>query len=380
MKKVNNDDFRQILYRRFYNGKNTIQENSRRVSLIDDLACELENLDESCVTGLSEEQTRAFRGYLGLIPISDERFYYFRDKAFEGLDNYFNYLSRGKRLSDAKMSSASMFDDQELRQKKIGSLGISSRTFTALTKNRVFTFEDLLTYSIQDLSDILGDKTLEEVITIVHNLGFKFIDELSVSEKKKIMERSSYEQIMNSSISWIGLSDRAYWMLSDGDMSISGLLDTIENDQLVEKINDDLIEALSIIARAKELGFRLFRDDSMMKSIDDLMFMDVNDLNLSIKSRNSLIKGDKCKVIDVVSMCTRDMRELRGIGDVAAEEITGEIHGMGLIFADEIYSLMTMVDSINEQLNGERDDILVSSDNAREFGINKTLTYIRKNK
>lgn len=109
-----------------------------------------------------------------------------------------------KSYSTSKMTSADIINNNEFKNKKL------NNEIIKLLPQNTNTINDLLTYSIQDLNLILNKNIINNLITLIHSNNLKFIDELSENERKEIIQKSNIYQIMNSSISWINMSNTSY--------------------------------------------------------------------------------------------------------------------------------------------------------------------------
>lgn len=109
-----------------------------------------------------------------------------------------------KSYSTSKMTSADITNNNKFKNKKL-----NNEIIKLLPKN-TNTINDLLTYSIQDLNLILNKNIINNLITLIHSNNLKFIDELSENERKEIIQKSNIYQIMNSSISWINMSNTSH--------------------------------------------------------------------------------------------------------------------------------------------------------------------------
>lgn len=82
--------------------------------------------------------------------------------------------------------------ENESNSYSIERLNIPQRVYKALKKQNIFTINDLLKYSIDDLYLInnLGDKSIKQIIEEVHNLGYKFD-----FEKETIIRNEKIEKL-----------------------------------------------------------------------------------------------------------------------------------------------------------------------------------------
>ena len=105
-----------------------------------------------------------------------------------------------KRVKIPKMSS---FDIKASRDIFVSNFGLDNFIINSLLKREIYTLRELLEYSKIELSKIISKKALEEIILYVHNLGYLFIEELSIDEEKNIISKSDLERVNNSSIYFV---------------------------------------------------------------------------------------------------------------------------------------------------------------------------------
>lgn len=127
-----------------------------------------------------------------------------------------NYLRKICKVNYDKSYDTSLIDKESLIRKvrkivlmhkvenesnsySIERLNIPQRVYKALKKQNIFTINDLLKYSMDDLYLInnLGDKSIKQIIEEVHKLGYKFdfeketvIRNEKIEKLTKLLEKS----------------------------------------------------------------------------------------------------------------------------------------------------------------------------------------------
>ena len=164
-------------------------------------------------------------------------------------------LFRIKKIGNyERKKKISSFDlaNESLPNFYISTLPLSVSCKNKLLRSYFFTIHDILECSLKELKLILGKKELQELISYIPSLKLRFLDELSIDEKKEI--------ILNSSISYIPLSS-PYWITG-----IEHLSSSILNDYGIEDIK-------SLVSNV----FRLPKKDQLevLKSIVELNLYDI---------------------------------------------------------------------------------------------------------
>ena len=117
--------------------------------------------------------------------------------------------SRKKRPL-TKMSSIFSKEDQEkARDMTIWDIGLNTRTIQALRREDVITLLDLSCYGIGDFR--LGEVGRYKILSEFHQLGFSFMEELSLEERRNIIESSFKEVVDQSSVCWFMNQEDIYW-------------------------------------------------------------------------------------------------------------------------------------------------------------------------
>ena len=141
---------------------------------------------------------------------------------------------------------------QGINDKPIGEIGLSKRGSNALKRKGIYTIQSLLNKinSFDDLKDIrgIGKSLVNEIITKVHDLGYKFKWEILDKEDKSNIEPSDQIEILNrKKKEIIG--------------NINRLLDILNGKQSVDsKVNDSLKQAIKLLQEQKSELNKLDRE------------------------------------------------------------------------------------------------------------------------
>ncbi len=115
-----------------------------------------------------------------------------------------------KKSPLTKMSSILDKETQEKARKiTIWDIGLGLKTIQALRREDVITMLDLSCYGIGDFC--LGEVGRYKILSEAHRLGFSFMEELSLEERKTIVSSSPKEVVDQSSVSWIMSLEDIYW-------------------------------------------------------------------------------------------------------------------------------------------------------------------------
>ena len=85
----------------------------------------------------------------------------------------------------------------------IDHLLINNNIKNKLMMKYIFTLNDLLGYSLTELKNFLEKKEFSNLVTYIHSLNLKFIEELEIEDRKNLIQNSPFSIIENSSIYWI---------------------------------------------------------------------------------------------------------------------------------------------------------------------------------
>ncbi len=209
MKKIEKKDISELLIKKY-----NVNENDYHI--INKIVDELYDLNKKNVLPLTEFETFVFRERYGItnkgIPLSKEimsKKYEIGYKKIEKTINVtlsklafrINIIEKINKID--KMSSIDLDNYKKLQDVSVYSFQVSDFIKNKLMKNLIFDLKTLMQFSKKELTLLLNEKNLSELINYIHSLGIKFLDELSVNEKKEIIKNTEEEKIGNSSIYWI---------------------------------------------------------------------------------------------------------------------------------------------------------------------------------
>ncbi len=129
-----------------------------------------------------------------------------------------NIIEKTEKID--KMSSIDTNDKKNLQEISVYSFQVSDFIKSKLVRNLIFSLKDLMQLSKRELKNVFNGKNYNELINYINSLGIKFIDDLSINEKKEIISISSSEKINNSSVFFIdGLNNLSNKFFKDYDIN-----------------------------------------------------------------------------------------------------------------------------------------------------------------
>ena len=193
-----------------------IYEEQELVKIIE----ELYDLTKKSIIPLTEEETFVFRKRYGILDndISNSKEFICKEynlgyrKYSIIMERIFvKLLFRVKKMSNytkkERINSLNI-KDEEILNTLISSFPINTTCKNKLMKAFIFTLQDLMEYSTYELKEILGSKEYNSLITYIHSLNYKFLNELSDEEKKAIIDNNDIEIVGNSNPYFISRLDK----------------------------------------------------------------------------------------------------------------------------------------------------------------------------
>ena len=172
---------------------------------------ELYDINNNIVIPLDEEETLVFRKHFGIldngIPQSKEMICKEYNIGYQKYPHIINKIlaklvfrikNIDKQEKIEKINSLNT-NDEEILNKPIFLFPLDKQLKNKLMKSYILRFKDLMELSINELKNILGPKDLDAITSYVHSLNYKFINELSDTEKKEIFDNNELDIIGNSS-------------------------------------------------------------------------------------------------------------------------------------------------------------------------------------
>ena len=233
----------------------------REVEIINAIINDLCNLSVETMSILTTQETFVLRKYLGVY--DNGEFQSFETIAKETgqtsseirkillnmCSELIEAIFRGYYIScDKKTKMSSLTELEKYANFPFSKLGFDKKV------NQMFygTLYDFLSYSRADLSKMgFGNNVYPEIYFKIRNMGLKFIEDLTVEEKKAIIVKSSKEMIDNSSVAWVtdaetllsGLKgNRTYGFCYHSFETIRDLKEFIENDdEAYREVTENMI-------------------------------------------------------------------------------------------------------------------------------------------
>lgn len=211
MNRIDKEDILILLMKKI--NPETLQEKNS----INRIVNELYDLNRTVILPLDEMETFLFRKRYGIldngIPQTNEFISKQYNVAYTKLKKtldlimvklIFRVKKIEKRVKIEKMSSI----DREARKEEIAEVLVSALPLSTSCKNRLtkaflFTIKDIMEWSLKELNTILGKKDFSELISYIHSLNVRFLDELTPEERKEIILNSDSSLVSPSSAYWI---------------------------------------------------------------------------------------------------------------------------------------------------------------------------------
>ena len=200
----------------------TDDEKSYLIKIVEDLY----DINNNIVIPLDEEETFVFRKHFGILDngipqpkektckeynIGYQKYSRIMQKVLVKL--LFRIKKIDKNIKIDKINSLNT-NDEAILNKPISSFPINKVIKNKLTISYILTLKDLMELSTNELRKVLGPKESETIISYVHSLNYKFINELTDLEKKEIIDNYSIDIIANSSPYFVsGLDNYPYFIL-----------------------------------------------------------------------------------------------------------------------------------------------------------------------
>lgn len=111
---------------------------------------------------------------------------------------------------------------------------------------------------------------------------------------------------------------------------------TINSQEAISKGAEILRNYLALFTELPSYDFVEEEEETVeSSSIDELLNISIEELDLSLRSFNCLKRAGIDSVKDIVSKSTDDMCKIKNFGKKSLEEVTNKIHDMGLSFVNE---------------------------------------------
>lgn len=337
-----------------YNKIDKISDESKRTTYEENLkefVDDLFNLSKNAVAPLTEKQTFILRKQYGIFDEGIMQSQTQIGKELGGLsrsainqmvmriNKIIPYRIRRERQEELGFNIFDVFQDKsELSDMAIGELQLSPFYTNKLAMVEIFTLGDLMRYNSGELHFLIGDGSgLTELIQKVHDLGLRFIDELTDHERKALFEReSSPEKLLNTNLNWLGISMVLEKQLKNMGIYKLGDLRTIKinSSELDGKLKQLGIDNIDILSQKSDENIEIdeFEKRILGISLDDLFRSN----GLSVRPYNALKRMGINTMSELVAMTIPSLFGINNLGEKSCNEIIDIVHSYGLRFADEL--------------------------------------------
>jgi len=345
MNKISKSDLEELFIKKF-------NLTNKESASLENLVNELYDQNKKTVLPLTELETFVFRKRYGItnngIPIPKEAISKDYNIGYQKVQKLLNssltkFLYRinilDRRVKEKRFSTFYLKRNED---SIIDYTNLNQDTIKLLKKENILTLSDLLELGRIEIKDIVGEKRALDIISYIHSLGYRFIDELTINEKKNIISKYSKEVIDNTSIYFLDSVKKIdYDTLKN--INAKTIKDFIIKKELLPKKSKMLV-AKEII----DMGYEIPRTD--YRSQEELLDLDIAILQLN-KSTYELLKGNQInKVRDLVVLRKDDISILPFLTIRKVNEIINKVHQIGLLFSDEVQKLSDYAENIREQL------------------------------
>ena len=245
---------------------------------------------------------------------------------------------------------------------KIKKLKLSTRSFNALDSFGIKTVEDLLAYTSGEIKNIkrLGNKSFNEVVNKINEMGLKF------SEEKPVELSEEKRKLLNKKINKLKISNRAINVLnSNGIKTVNDLisLTTVELQKTKKLGNVCYKEILDCI---HSLDLRFVNEKQLkLKEKTNILDKPINTLNISNGLYYVLSSKLHIKTVrDLIKTPTSRIKNTRGIGPGTYEILLNIVHDLGLEFDDE--KAKAKREKIFKENNNKNEEIVIEEKKKEE--------------
>lgn len=239
-----------------------------------------------------------------------------------------------------KYDSELVNDDEiikvELKADEVGE--ITSRYLTVVDNPNV----EIIDHNIH-IADVSAANSLKIEMFIRPGRGF-----LSSEENKLIVNKLEGELAANSKIkkgkfiavdskfSPIKLVNYKVEELNSSSVKVEERLDftlitdgTVKAEQAIKQASEILIAHFMVIGNTDEMKVDVFADEVEEEPQENEADLDINQLNLSVRSLNALRRINKTKVSDIIEMTYDELEQTKNLGKKSLEEIVQKLQEFG---------------------------------------------------
>lgn len=210
MKKIGKDDLKNLLL-------NELKTNNPNYDSLDLLINNLYNLSNELVYPLNEVETFALRKRFGILDngkiITKAEIAHILNTTPPNANNILQramtkvirYIEYNNILiQNNKMTSIDNLENQDaIKNILLLSLDLDTKLINRLTKNNIKTLNDVLGFSLREISEMFGPIVAENLNVVITRMGLHFLDKLPVTSKMEIINKADLSVIYNSSIYWL---------------------------------------------------------------------------------------------------------------------------------------------------------------------------------
>lgn len=238
------------------------------------------------------------------------------------------YYSKKRRMTSLELFPKS----QELNNISVGDLNLDKRIFNLFRRQiGIYTIGELLSYSLSDLIIMgLSNKMINNLSDCIHSRGLKFIDELSVDEKKEIIAKNQYDTVLNSSIYWLNKLKIPKVIVKCNNLdNISALIRFANENHILNEFMD-CAEDVNI-----DLNFNKKTPQDIVYTLDELLKFSLEILNVPIKIIQKLQQLGIYTLNELVNVGLYKLK-MFFIEDIESyRELVFQVHNLGIFFIDE---------------------------------------------
>lgn len=284
---------------------------------------------------------------------------------------------------EERLSSLELFNSYNIiKTKSVAELGLNNRIKNVLSGFKIFSINDLLSYSKKELLEKgMGINIVKHLDQKISMLNLKFIDDLREEERLLLIRNSTCEKLKKSSpylIKGFAEFENHRPNLNKRSHSLNTIEDVLEYISNEDYILDSKI-ILPLIFDLLKMGFvlpdkllsnehvlletlEIVPCESLNYSNEAMLYITVMKMNLSSKTKNALIRFGVKNIYDIVKMRKQDLIKIRHLGAVGVTEIINYVHSLGLFFKDEERHLKLYTELIINELDNETNFVKVLKD------------------
>ena len=210
MKKIGKDDLKNLLL-------NELKTNNPNYDSLNLLIDNLYDLNNELVYPLNKIETFAIRKRFGILDngkvmkkveiahdlnTTHKNASSILDRTIIKIIRYIEYDNRINQNN--KMTSIDNIENKdEIKNILLLSLDLDIKLINSLAKNNIKTLNDVLGFSLREISELFGPIVAENLNVVITRMGLHFLDKLPITSKMEIINNADLSVIYNSSIYWL---------------------------------------------------------------------------------------------------------------------------------------------------------------------------------